>query len=151
MLTPPPSPPPQWHFGVVPRPGSLYAQPDGGSLRALVVFPPTYPASPPKVAFDPPIAHTNVWPTGVVCLSLLLEEGHHPGAGHAGFWQASRTFADILTALSIFLDEPNPESIANSELCALLKRDARAYKEAVRRDMAGYAARLATRAATEKR
>lgn len=140
-----------WHFGIKAAATSKYALPEGETYRVRVKFPSTFPASPPGVAFDPPIFHTNVWPSGVVCLSLLLEQGHHPGAGHAGFWQASRSFADILAALAVFLDEPNPESIANADACALLKSDERAYKAQVATSVASYPARLAAKVAAEKR
>lgn len=96
-----------WHFGIKAAPTSKYALPEGETYRVRVKFPSSFPASPPGVAFDPPIFHTNVFPDGRVCLSLLLEHGHHSDAAtaHHGYWQASRSFSDIIRALSIFLDD----------------------------------------------
>jgi len=142
----------KWRLGIKPKEGSAYKLPGAGATYNVELdFPADYPLVPPRARFAPPIFHTNVWPSGIVCLSLLLEQGHHAGMGHAGFWQASRSFADILNALAVFLDEPNPDSIANADACALLKRDERAYRAAVAADVASYPARLAAKVAAEKR
>jgi ubiquitin-conjugating enzyme E2 I len=134
----------KWYFGVKPKEDSIYALPDNGTFRIRVEFRETYPTSPPLCFFDPPIFHTNVWPgTGAVCLSLLLEPGHHPGAGHHGFWQAGRTFTDIINSLSVFLEDPNPSSVANADACTLFKRGKTEYAAEVRRNLASYPARLA--------
>ena len=140
----------RWYFGVRPAPSSRYALPEGETYRVEVHFKPTYPASPPAVKFDPPIYHTNVWPDGRVCLSLLLEEGHHGGA-HQGFWQASRTFSEILRSLSIFLDEPNPDSVANADACRDLKASSVLYWKKVDECVRDYPVRLARRLEAEKK
>ena len=140
----------KWQMGIRPAASSKYALPDGETLRVILTFPKTYPASPPGVAFSPPIFHTNVWPDGRVCLSLLLEEGHHGGM-HAGYWQASRSFTDIVNALRIFLDEPNADSIANDDACAKLKTAPAAYWRDVAKCVAAYPAALAQRVEAEKR
>jgi ubiquitin-conjugating enzyme E2 I len=100
-----------WEAGITPLPNSRYALPQSGTYRLSLAFKPDFPATPPAVAFDPPIFHTNVFSSGAVCMSLLLNEGHHPGAGHKGFWQATLTLGEVLKAMQVFLDEPNPESV----------------------------------------
>jgi ubiquitin-conjugating enzyme E2 I len=37
-------------------------------------FPEDYPATPPKCRFSNTLFHPNVYPSGVVCLSILNEE-----------------------------------------------------------------------------
>lgn len=132
----------KWEFGILPAKTSAFSMPDDLVLTGTMTFPPEYPAKPPVVQFVPELFHTNVHPSGVVCLSLLLEHGHHPGAGHVGFWQAGLSIADILRALITFLDEPNPNSIANKDACSLLSTSgAAAYNERVRLFVREYAAR----------
>ena len=140
-----------WHFGVRPKASSLYALPDDGTYRVRVEFSPTYPQTPPKCSFDPPIFHTNVWPTGIVCLSLLLEVGHHEGAGHKGYWQAGRTFPEILTSLSTFLDDPNPDSVANQTACSTYRRSKSAYDAEIKKMVKDYPALLLRKVESEKK
>ena len=140
-----------WHFGIRPKASSLYHLPDDGTYRVKVEFKGTYPQTPPICSFDPPIFHTNVWPTGVVCLSLLLEIGHHAGAGHHGYWQAGRTFPEILNALSTFLDDPNPESVANAAACAVFKKSKSGYETEVRRVAKEYPNLLSRKLENEKK
>ena len=129
-----------WEAAIVPRAASAYALGEGETLRLLFSFPPDYPLKAPAVSFTPPIFHTNVFKDGRVCLSLLLEKGHHSDAlvKHSGHWQPSLTISDLLTAMTTFLDEPNPQSIANDEACALLKRSKPAYEAEVRKRMQTY-------------
>ena len=101
----------RWEAGITPLPSSLYALAESGTYRLILEFAADYPASPPKVSFSPPIFHTNVFGSGAVCLSLLLTEGHHPGAGHKGHWQATLTLGEVLKHMQVFLDEPNPNSM----------------------------------------
>jgi ubiquitin-protein ligase len=103
-----------WEGGIKPLPSSPYALPDDGTYSIRMKFKPDFPASPPEVSFLPPIFHTNCFSDGRVCLSLLLQQGHHPGAGHKGFWQATLRLGDILRALQTYLEEPNPESIVST-------------------------------------
>lgn len=49
---------------------------EGGCFRALLEFPQDYPHHPPKMRFDPPLWHPNVYADGRVCISIL----HAPGA-----------------------------------------------------------------------
>jgi ubiquitin-conjugating enzyme E2 I len=37
-------------------------------------FPEDYPATPPKCRFTKVLFHPNIYPSGVVCLSILNEE-----------------------------------------------------------------------------
>ena len=41
------------------------------------------------------------------------------------------TLGEVLTALQTYLDEPNPNSVANPEACSLYKKGAAGYNERV--------------------
>ena len=43
----------------------------GGFFRAILSFPPEYPLMPPKMRFETPIFHPNIYPNGDVCISIL--------------------------------------------------------------------------------
>ena len=43
----------------------------GGFFRARLSFPPEYPLMPPKMKFETPIFHPNIYPNGDVCISIL--------------------------------------------------------------------------------
>jgi ubiquitin-protein ligase len=129
-----------WEVGIIPPPTSAFALPEGDTLRLLFTFSSDYPSTAPTVRFTPPIFHTNVWPDGRVCLSLLLPKGHHADAKvkHSGHWVPSLTVADLLVAMTTFLDEPNPHSIANAEACAMAKKSLAGYEAEARRRMKAY-------------
>jgi hypothetical protein len=43
----------------------------GGFFRARLSFPQDYPLMPPKMKFETPIFHPNVYENGDVCISIL--------------------------------------------------------------------------------
>ena len=45
-----------------------------GVYKVSIRFPNDYPSKPPKIKFDPPIFHPNVFTTGEICLSILKED-----------------------------------------------------------------------------
>jgi len=67
---------------------------------------PEYPTKPPKCKFVPPLYHPNVYPSGTVCLSILNEEEG---------WKPAITIKQILLGIQDLLDDPNPDSPAQSE------------------------------------
>lgn len=73
--------------------------------------------------------------------SLLLEAGHHKGTVQS-HWTPDLTIMQILQALQMFLDEPNPNSIANAEACELYKKNKPAFQERVRKAALKYEADL---------
>ena len=48
---------------------------EGGFFRAKLEFPSNFPSMPPKMTFLSEMWHPNVYPNGVVCISIL----HPPG------------------------------------------------------------------------
>jgi ubiquitin-conjugating enzyme E2 I len=139
-----------WECGILPLAASPYALPNEGTYRVLLNFSADYPSKPPVAHFSPPIFHTNVFPSGSVCLSLLLEAGHH-GGRVASHWSADVSMRQILLGLQAFLDEPNAKSVANGEACALYNASARKYEARVREEAKAYSAALAAAVDKEKR
>ena len=69
-----------WECGIpAVKESSAYHLKDGNTYRIILKFGADFPARAPLATFSPPIFHTNVFPDGNVCLSLLLEAGHHGG------------------------------------------------------------------------
>jgi ubiquitin-conjugating enzyme E2 I len=139
----------RWEAGIVPKDTSPYALPAGSTYRVRLEFPQDYPSKAPHAIFDPPIFHTNVFSSGSVCLSLLLEAGHHRGTVDS-HWTPATTIRHVLLALQTFLDEPNPKSVANPEACNLCSKDRAAYDARARKEAAGYEAALAARRKAEE-
>ena len=44
---------------------------EGGIFQASMEFPDDYPMSPPKMTFTSPMFHPNIYPDGIVCISIL--------------------------------------------------------------------------------
>lgn len=87
---------------------------------------------------------------GKCCLSILLEEGHHSGRDGLSFWTPALTIRHIMLGLQQFLEEPNPQSVANEEACTLLRQSRAKYEEKVRQEAKGYAKKLQQAVEKEK-
>lgn len=61
---------------------SSASRPDRAPCDTHRAFTPDYPTKPPKVSFDPPLFHPNVYPDGKICLSIINENGDWRGAVH---------------------------------------------------------------------
>lgn len=122
----------EWDILIVPPEGTLYA---GGYFKASLVFPPSYPESPPEMRFLSDIYHPNVYPDGKVCISIL----HPAGEDEFGYEQASERWLPIHTVETIMisvismLSDPNDESPANIEAAKVWRDDPAAFKKTVRR------------------
>jgi len=71
----------------------------GGKFKIELVFPVTYPFTPPKFKFVTPIYHPNIDDQGAVCLSLLKQ----------GEWKPSTRVASVLEGIIGLLITPNPD------------------------------------------
>jgi ubiquitin-conjugating enzyme E2 D/E len=71
----------------------------GGKFKIELVFPPTYPFTPPKFKFITPIYHPNIDDQGAVCLSLLKD----------GEWKPSTRVVAVLEGIIGLLITPNPD------------------------------------------
>ncbi|EMR09572.1 SUMO-conjugating enzyme ubc9 [Pneumocystis murina B123] len=109
-----------WSVGIPGRPKTSW---EGGMFKLTMFFPEEYPTKPPKCKFTPPLFHPNVYPSGTVCLSILNEEES---------WKPAITIKQILLGIQDLLNDPNPNSPAQSEAYTLFKKDRAAYEKRIR-------------------
>ncbi|MCJ1453984.1 Ubiquitin-conjugating enzyme E2 7 [Mycoblastus sanguinarius] len=108
---------------------------EGGIFPAELKFPKDYPLNPPSMRFLGEVWHPNVYPTGLVCISILHAPGddphHYEKASER--WSPIQSVEKILISVMSMLAEPNDESPANIE-AAKMWRDRREEFERVVRD-----------------
>ncbi|RAH86763.1 putative SUMO conjugating enzyme [Aspergillus japonicus CBS 114.51] len=103
----------KWECGIPGKAGLMW---EGGLFKMMMVFPDEYPSKPPKCQFNPPLFHPNIFPSGTVCLSVL-------------------SVKEILLGVQELLDNPNPESLAQSNPYHRLKKDPERYRKKIRKDV----------------
>ncbi|KAL8829428.1 MAG: hypothetical protein Q9191_002019 [Dirinaria sp. TL-2023a] len=114
---------------------------EGGIFPAELKFPKDYPLAPPTMKFLGEVWHPNVYPTGLVCISIL----HAPGDDPHHYEQASERWSPIqsvekiLISVMSMLAEPNDESPANVEAAKMWREQRPEFekrvRDAVRRDL----------------
>ena len=124
----------RWSFALLGPPDSAY---EGGVFTGFLDFPSDYPHSPPRMKFDPPITHPNVYATGErkgeVCISIL-----HAGEDRYGYerleerWSPVHGVRSILLSVTTMLADVNIESPANIDAAKLYSRDRPAFQAVVR-------------------
>nr|CAG8440174.1 5779_t:CDS:2 [Entrophospora candida] len=92
-----------WKVGIPGKKGTLW---ENGLYKMVLIFPEDYPSKPPICRFEPALFHPNVYPSGVVCLSII-----NPNEG----WKPGINIKQILLGIQNLLDEPNPKSPAHNE------------------------------------
>ncbi|KAJ3214640.1 E2 SUMO-conjugating protein ubc9 [Dinochytrium kinnereticum] len=115
-----------WKVGIPGKPNTPW---ENGVYTLHITFPEDYPQKPPKCKFVPALFHPNVYPSGTVCLSILNEEQD---------WKPAITLKQILLGIQDLLDDPNPESPAQSEAYLLFKKDKAAYEKRIRQQAKQY-------------
>jgi len=80
-----------------------------------------------KGKFVPPLFHPNVYPSGTICLSILNEEEG---------WRPAITLKQVLIGIQDLLDDPNPNSPAQSEAYNLYMNNKTEYRRRVRQEAA---------------
>eukprot|EP00834_Sanchytrium_tribonematis_P008747 NODE_1159_length_1970_cov_0.708177.p3 type:complete len:158 gc:universal NODE_1159_length_1970_cov_0.708177:1280-807(-) len=110
-------------------PGPSNSPWQAGLYTVELIFPNTYPKSPPAAIFNPPLLHPNIFTDGRVCLSLLKEHGD---------WKNSISLKAILLNLQDFLKNPNANDPANSEAVKLFKTNKKKYEERIRQQAARF-------------
>ncbi|KAL4926416.1 uncharacterized protein BDV17DRAFT_283353 [Aspergillus undulatus] len=107
----------------------------GGFFRARLSFPSEYPHMPPKMKFEPPLFHPNIYPNGEVCISILHppEEDKYGYESAAERWSPVQTPETILLSVISMLSSPNDESAANVEAARLWREDPKEFKKRVRK------------------
>ncbi|KAJ6482906.1 ubiquitin-conjugating enzyme [Mycena vitilis] len=124
----------EWEILVIGPPDTLY---EGGFFKARLTFPPEFPLLPPKMRFITEMWHPNIYPDGVVCVSIL----HAPGDDQYGYedagerWMPVHTVESILVSVISLLssDTPNIDSPANIQAAIEVRKEPEAYKKKVRR------------------
>lgn len=107
----------------------------GGVFRTRMSFPSEYPHLPPKMKFETPIFHPNIYTSGEVCISIL----HPPEEDKWGYesaaerWSPVQTPETILLSVISMLSSPNDESPANVEAGKLWRDDPKEFRKRVRR------------------
>ena len=112
---------------------------EGGVLCAELVFPKDYPLSPPTMKFTAPnpLFHPNIYPNGLVCISILHPPGEDPHQyEHASErWSPIQSVEKILLSVMSMLAEPNDESPANVEAAKMWRDNRKMYEQRVRREV----------------
>ncbi|CAF9930441.1 hypothetical protein IMSHALPRED_008174 [Imshaugia aleurites] len=106
----------------------------GGFYRAHLIFPPEYPHLPPKMTFQTPIFHPNVYPSGDVCISILHAPANDPYGYESASerWSPVQTPETILLSVISMLSSPNDESPANVEAARLWREDTKEFRKRCR-------------------
>lgn len=107
-----------WICGIPGKENTIW---DGCTLRVYIFFEDDFPYSPPKLQFDPPLFHPNIYPSGTVCLSILNTD-----------WKPTLTVAEILMSVQRLLDDPNLDSPAQGEAFQLRRDNLEEYNRRVR-------------------
>ncbi|KAL8287592.1 hypothetical protein RQP46_003450 [Phenoliferia psychrophenolica] len=107
---------------------------EGGVFEAELKFPRDYPLSPPKMKFNPPLFHPNIYASGDVCISILHAPGDDPNAYESSNerWSPVQSVEKILLSVISMLAEPNIESGANIDACKVFRDNREQYDEIVR-------------------
>ena len=76
---------------------------EDGTFKLTIQFTEEYPNKAPNVKFTSEMFHPNVYADGSICLDILQNR-----------WSPTYDGSAILTSIPSLLDEPNPNSPANS-------------------------------------
>jgi len=93
---------------------------EDGTFKLTISFTEEYPNKPPTVRFVSKMFHPNVYADGGICLDILQNR-----------WSPTYDVSAILTSIQSLLDEPNPNSPANSVAAQLYQENRREYEKRV--------------------
>lgn len=93
---------------------------EDGTFKLTITFTEEYPNKPPSVRFVSKMFHPNVYADGGICLDILQNR-----------WSPTYDVSAILTSIQSLLDEPNPNSPANSVAAQLYQENRREYEKRV--------------------
>jgi len=120
----------EWEITIIGPENTLY---EGGLFKVHLTFPRDYPLQPPKMQFKTEMWHPNVYPSGLVCISIL----HPPEEDKYGYedagerWLPVHTPHTILLSVISMLSSPNDESAANPDAARQWRDDYPGYKKRV--------------------
>ena len=110
-------------------PGKQNTSWEGGEFPVSMEFSKDYPSKPPRVMLPKGFFHPNVYPTGLICLSILNEEEG---------WAPSITIKQILLGIQDLLKTPNPLSPAQSDAYVMYTQDRTEYNRLVKEQSKKY-------------
>uniref|UniRef100_A0A8C0DU94 UBC core domain-containing protein n=1 Tax=Balaenoptera musculus TaxID=9771 RepID=A0A8C0DU94_BALMU len=93
---------------------------EDGTFKPVIEFSEEYPNILPAVRFLSKMFHPNVYADGSICLDILQDQ-----------WSPIYEVASLLTSIQSLLDEPNPNSPANSQASQLYQENKRGYEKRV--------------------
>merc|ERR1719343_778962 len=93
---------------------------EDGTFKLTIKFSEDYPSKAPEVRFVSKMFHPNVYADGSICLDILQKK-----------WSPTYDASAILTSIQSLLDEPNPNSPANSQAAQLFQENRREYEKKV--------------------
>ncbi|CAD6334040.1 unnamed protein product [Miscanthus lutarioriparius] len=96
---------------------------EGGYFPLTHHFSEDYPSKPPKCKFPQGFFLPNVYPSGIVCLSILNEDSG---------WRPAITVMQVFIGIQDLLDQPNPADPAQTDGYHLFIQDPTEYKRRVR-------------------
>uniref|UniRef100_A0A914HEA9 UBC core domain-containing protein n=1 Tax=Globodera rostochiensis TaxID=31243 RepID=A0A914HEA9_GLORO len=107
---------------------------EGGTFLAQLDFPRSYPQRPPKMRFLSDVLHPNIFKDGLVCISILHEQGDDPFGEEkaAERWQPTLTVESIVISVQSMLSTPNFQSPANLDAALMFRTDILGYNDTVR-------------------
>ncbi|KAL0236905.1 hypothetical protein PCE1_000302 [Barthelona sp. PCE] len=121
----------KWTFSITGPEDTLF---ESGIFQGEILFPPTYPLTPPTVKFTTRIYHPNVYPSGELCISIL----HPPVHDEFGYesieerWSPAQSVSSILLSTLSLLSDINVESPANVDAARCYRENFDEFKERVR-------------------
>ncbi|XP_015731368.1 ubiquitin-conjugating enzyme E2 B isoform X1 [Coturnix japonica] len=107
----------QWNAVIFGPEGTPF---EDGTFKLVIEFSEEYPNKPPTVRFVSKMFHPNVYADGSICLDILQNR-----------WSPTYDVSSILTSIQSLLDEPNPNSPANSQAAQLYQENKREYEKRV--------------------
>lgn len=107
----------QWNAVIFGPEGTPF---EDGTFKLVIEFSEEYPNKPPTVRFLSKMFHPNVYADGSICLDILQNR-----------WSPTYDVSSILTSIQSLLDEPNPNSPANSQAAQLYHENKREYEKRV--------------------